>query len=113
MGIGMLRVESGMITSTFFRVWAMNLSRRSRFAGSLRWLSTLSYCLARLSFCQTPLYAEKPPSTGTTIPVMNREAGETSQRSVPDQIHRVAKPTHRRMRKDRLTAGSEGSILIK
>jgi hypothetical protein len=31
----------------------------------------------------TPLNAEKPPSTGTTIPVTNADAGLTSHNSVP------------------------------
>src|SRR5512141_2261234 len=33
----------------------------------------------------TPLNAEKPPSTGTTIPVTSAEAGETSHSTVPSR----------------------------
>src|SRR5947209_3951994 len=38
-----------------------------------------------LFFHHTPPNAEKPPSTGTTIPVTNAEAGERSHRTVPSK----------------------------
>lgn len=39
----------------------------------------------------TPLKAEKPPSTGTTTPVTNAEAGESSHIIVPSKSSAVPK----------------------
>ena len=58
---------------------------------------------------QTPLYAENPPSMGTTTPVTNSEAGESSHITAPMRSRGFTKARHGRVRENRFAARSQFS----